>query len=566
LLLGCFIGCATAEHPGGVVHGRFPSPQTVEGLKAAPRPDVIFASDLRDLGDWELVGPFPEMISDAPRARDSMWDELAKDVRGKAGAPVRVTEALHCVAREYARIQLERSGRPDPSTRRFILGACNASVPSISFGNFTWEDVGSLDDTQLLNDVHQQALTLMRKQAAGLERPVVGIAFVRSERRAVLMAVVGNREVDLEPVDTRVGADGRIELRGRVLGPAKMVFGIATHGHYGVRECESVGSVALPRFHLSCDMDVADERASISLAVQRPNRVLANTLTSVLVWPQAVTARAYRRFAYTEPRSLTSVGEAAAAFVEELNRVRAGAGLGALTLDPAQTATVAAISPRFFAAANGEVDPDQADLMALGVLAGYDVNGMIRKGDLAFGAVAESRDLSVLLSTVLEEPLSRRALLDPDVDRIAVGALLSETQGIPVLGALMGTYDLFERDSTQQDAELVMTRLAAARSERELEEPYRLIEVWSDAGAAADDVSRGTRAEFALRDLGELSVERLNASVNTWYLETSDLESVEFPDETLSSKRLGIAIGVAHRKDPDAAWGRYVVLGVNRKH
>ncbi|MFP8879944.1 MAG: hypothetical protein VCE43_11025, partial [Myxococcota bacterium] len=74
-----------------------------------------------------------------------------------------------------------------------------------------------------------------------------------------------------------------------------------------------------------------------------------------------------------------------------------------------------------------------ADLIALGVLAGWDVSGVIKTGELAFGAVAETSDLSALLSAVLDEPLSRGALLAPGSSKIAVGDLLTESGGVPIL-------------------------------------------------------------------------------------------------------------------------------------
>ena len=87
-----------------------------------------------------------------------------------------------------------------------------------------------------------------------------------------------------------------------------------------------------------------------------------------------------------------------------------------------------------------------------------------------------------------------------------------------------------------------------------------------DARAAAEDVRRGQDPQHTVDDLAHTSVDVVGRRVSTWYGETSDLETLEFPEEYLSAPRLGTAIGVSHRKKPDAAWGRYVVMMVTTTH
>ena len=84
-----------------------------------------------------------------------------------------------------------------------------------------------------------------------------------------------------------------------------------------------------------------------------------------------------------------------------------------------------------------------------------------------------------------------------------------------------------------------------------------------DAMHAAGEVSRGETAQNAIDDLLQTAVNSLSRKVRGWYGETSELEAFQFPDELLSTPKLGTAIGVAHLKDPDQAWGRYVVMIVS---
>ena len=143
---------------------------------------------------------------------------------------------------------------------------------------------------------------------------------------------------------------------------------------------------------------------------------------------------------------------------------------------------------------------------------------------------------------------------------------MTESGRVPILAGIFGMYELFDSDSTAADAERVFDLLTAARAKRGVAEPHRLIEILDETVSAADDIGRGMHAQLALDDLAATASARLRSAVLTWYFETSDLATIEFPSELLSARRLGAAIGVAHRKGPKDAWGHYVVMGVSRSY
>ena len=303
--------------------------------------------------------------------------------------------------------------------------------------------------------------------------------------------------------------------------------------------------------------------AWVSLSFNPPNRVLGRRALNPLVYPRGTQARVYRPVAYTRPRPIADVARFASAFLEELNGVRAQADLAPLTLEPAQSATASRVAPHFFAAVSGSGDERVADEVALGLLAGWEVEGDIRTAGFAFGAVPETDDLSVLLGTTLEEPMSRGALLDPEVERLAIGSIVGDAGGVPMLAALVTTYALFDPATKHDDAEALFARLAEERHGLELPAPMRLVRLWGDAMHSADQVGHGQPPRYALDDLLQASSSALRREVRGWYGETSALEEFEFPPELVSSSRLETAIGVSHAKDPDAAWGRYIVLIVS---
>jgi hypothetical protein len=214
----------------------------------------------------------------------------------------------------------------------------------------------------------------------------------------------------------------------------------------------------------------------------------------------------------------------------------------------------------------GEQDERVADQVALGLLAGWDVEGDIRSGSFASAAVPETDDLAMLLGSTLEDPVGRFAMLDPASDRLAVGPIRESSEGVPVLGALITSYELFADGTERADADALFARLTQERRNRELPAPYRLVDVWNDAVESAQGVRHGQKPQHALDALLESSVDALSREVMGWYGESSELADFEFPDAVLKAPRVGVAIGVSRYKAADEAWARYVVLLVSVAH
>ena len=151
---------------------------------------------------------------------------------------------------------------------------------------------------------------------------------------------------------------------------------------------------------------------------------------------------------------------------------------------------------------------------------------------------------------------------------MAVGSIMTETDGVSLLAALVGTYEIFDETHHEADAEFLLDRLTAMRLARELPPPDRVADLWPDARVAADAIRHGEDPQHAMHDLSEIatSVVTQGMNIGTWYAETSELAEFEFPEEYVSAPELGVAIGVSHRRLPDSGWGRYVVMMVMTSH
>ncbi len=567
LLAFLALGCASGAGGRGTVDAAdFPTEQEVERIENAPPPETVFHADLRQVHEWVLEAVVPKRIEARRWVERTAWGEFLGGVTDATGGRVVPTEAMHCVANEFARFAVEQDGRPDSSVHRFIVAGCNASVANVSFRSLRGGVGSSIDDEDLFERWRGGILSLVRSAIEPGQRSVVGIGFARRGDRAAVYVASGRPLVELQPVETRLDRNQPFELRGRVLGPAGSITAAINRGRYDVAACDSVGDPRPPAFHFVCQPDPTDESALVSLWFTPPNRVLAKRALDALVWPGGDDPRVYRRFDYTSARPIADVALFTSAFLDELNGVRARAGLRPVTLDAAQSATATRVAPHFFAAMTGTGSERVADQAILGLLAGWDVEGDIRSGSFAFGAVPETDDLAVLLSATLEDPLARTTLLDPETDRLAVGPIVGDAGGVSMLAAVVTSYSLFGKKTKREEADTLFTRLTEERHKRQLPPPYRLVEVWMDAVHSADEIGHGETPEYALDDLLQTSVAALSRAVSGWYGETSELDELEFPEEMLSAPRLGTAIGVSHRRDPHQAWGRYVVLIVSVVH
>lgn len=560
LLLACAGAPAGRPAAGdGEAPGRFPSPEQLEQLRRSPAPEDPFADDVRDLERWELAGPFPARVEPLPYAGETPWDALlAEEVRHRAGLAL-ATEAMHCFAREIGLFHLANEGQPAESLRRFMAARCHTSVSAIQFGHLHGDVPEAVGDEALLARWGARARELVRKRGVG-GPTTAGVWFGRRDGHAVFVAAFGRRELLVEPVATIPGPGGALEIRGEVLTPTGNLAALVSRGPFGVAECASVPGVELPRFHFACETDPRDASAAVTVALVPPGRFLSHGVLDLVVWPGGAPSAVWERPTYAPAWRATDARTAVLRFVEMLNRVRASAGLAPLELEERQSRIAGELAPHFFASFAGpEWDPS-ADLAALGVLAGWNVDGIVQSGSFAASWVVQTDDVERLLSAALEIPVGRRALLDPEADRIAVGAVFDPAR--PSLAAIFGTYALFSEEAHDAHVQEVFARLRAERARRGVEAPDLLHELEPLSVRAASQVQGGVEPRDAFDGLVEESHELLRLPVSGWIAEASSLDEIEFPEEFLTRPSLQISIGVSHRRPEGSAWGRYVVMMV----
>jgi hypothetical protein len=538
--------------------GGFPTPEELGQLGEQPVPENLFGLDVRPVDEWRLAGPFPAQVGAAAWVGEGPWDALLQEVAQSRAGLVVPTEAMHCVARELGRFFLARRGRPTESLRRFIMSRCHTSVADVGFGYVDGE-VGGASEEQLFAHWKDAVRSNLEHGVQGGPRSA-GIWFGQEAGHAVALVAFGRRELLVEPFSPFATPEGRVEIRGEVLRPAVNVSALVNRGRYGVAPCELSDDAAPPRFHFVCEVDRKDRAANISVTLTPPERLLSRAGLSVLAWPGKETVDVYRAPHYVDASPVEDASKVPGEFARLLNRVRKQAGLDAVELDAAQSLAAADLAPHFFAALFEQAPDFQADLVVLGMIAGWGVDGLVESGHFSAAWVVNSSDLGLLLSTALEYPVSREALLAPDIDRVAVGTILERGDGAQALAAVFGTYALFSQASHEEIARRVYDKLEHDRRAGGLGPAARLEPLEGLCQRAAGAVQSGGDPADAMNALLRDSVDVLRAPVSGWVAEVRDLDELEFPQEYLTSPTLRVAVAVSHTKRDGEPWGRYVVM------
>jgi hypothetical protein len=539
--------------------GGFPTPRELEQLGAAPLPDDVFSLDIVAVDTWRLEGPFPERVGALPHSADDPWTALLEEVARERAGLVLPTEGMACVARELGRFYLAHRGRPSDRLRRFMTARCHTAVSQVAFGYVDGPVPSQQGEAQVYGHWRDAVAETIRRGVGGGPRSA-GIWFGRRDGHAVAMVAYGSREVHVEPFSPFADRDGKLVIAGEALGPAVRIAALVNRGRFDVAPCDAAPEVLPPRFHFTCEVDGRDLAAAIAVSVTPPDRLLSRGGLAVLAWPGERTLDVYDLPGYTEARLVSDPERVPERFVELLNQVRREAGLAPVALDPVQTRAATELAPHFFAALFDRTPGLTADLVVLGMLAGWSVEGLVQSGHFAAAWAVRTNDLSALLGTALESPVSREALLADDIDRIAVGPLLETASGQEALAAVFGTYSLFTEEAHDQVAERVYAKLEADRRARGVGAPARLDALAGLCQQTAGRVQAGEDPADAMNLLLRSSVDALQAPVSGWVAEVREIDEIEFPEEYQTSPTLRVGIAVSYSRREDDPWGHYVVM------
>jgi hypothetical protein len=499
----------------------FPAPEELEDLAAQPQDDeALFIGRFADVDAWELAGPFPSQLGDEPITEPHAFEEVLLEVVQRRPGLLLASRAMRCAAREFGRFVLDHRKLPGPGLQRFVMGRCGATGIGPQFGYYGGRVPADATDAEVTLAWHQQGADLVHRYLGSGPR-AAGIWLARRDEQAVWLLVSASRRTHLEPTPAAVGSDGWLRLQGELLSPVEQMLAQANQGRFGVADCEPDPSVQLPRFSVACPVDPSD---GLDEAIQDPS-------------------------------------EFAPALVREVNRIRAELGRRPITLAPQQSETARELAPLYFGAAYGSVAPPVADLVALGLMAGYEVPGLIRDAGVAGALSLDDTSLDRWLAEALEQPGMREVLLHEERSQLAVGSVQSPEHGY--LAALVASYALYEDQDPHAERKRFYERLALERDARSLAALDRDAQIEGLAVRQVARVARGAVGpDVALEDLLQEASRVSGAGVQGWYLEGSGEEEAPLPEELVAATADRIGAAVAAYQPSDSPWGRSLVLVV----
>jgi hypothetical protein len=548
------IGCAGSI--GSLPVAEFTSRAALTAIeqRPAPPPPIPKTAPV-DL--WQMEQAPPPDSAQLPWQPNGPWETIFAEVAASVQRRPRLTLAMSCIAAELGRFQLQHQADANASIRRFLIGGCGALVPNVKVESFTGQAPASLSDAQVIAQMGGLLRAEMVKHlSSGVD--TAGFWCGRRDDRVVGYLVTSHEEAQIKPFSLVPSADGEVVIEGRLNQPAQYVEAYINHGSTAVQPCDTDLSVARPSFRVICRPAAQDETAWIQMLYAPPGRVLATEFAQALVRRSSDTPPSYAAARYVDPTPVSSAEEFARVAIQQLNRVRKMAGLPEVTLAAGETATATKLAPHYFAAAIGGVEPQQADLIALGLLAGWDIGGMIRGASL-MSSLASTLDAGRWLTSALETPVGRYTLLARDIEQIAFGPMVLPKEG--AIGAVVTGYRFHRGVDHTDDVNMLLTRVVQTRKRMGLPPPLRL-----DAIAAVmnEELAAVREGKKLPRDAFERVLQHASTSfgisMNGYIIEASSLDELEIPDEVLRQPMLHLDIGVTHHKAKGAAWAQYTIL------
>lgn len=554
LLFVAAAGCQTVRVPSKPIV-EFPTPtalatveaKTVEvpAISAAPIPDEGWTVDAA-----QVVTSFAE-----PWSPQSAWDAAFAQVYAASGRKATVTRAMSCLAGEIARFRARQQDAPPEALQRFMAASCGVFVPSVGYHLLAGAVPRAVKDAEVLARWGRGLGPELLDKAPQAAREV-GFAVSRAGGRVVVLLAYSTQPLHLQTLSLVPDPNGDVVVEGRFEGEVGHFAGYINDGRFAVRPCLVDPAMPRPAFRVVCRMSAKDDTAWLQIAFARPRRVLMAPLVQALIRRDVTQPLVFPRVPATGAVSDPSAFTRAA--LDGLNEVRAQGGLKPVRLAQAQSQRATGLARQFFAAALAKDPSADADVIALGLLAGWDVVGTIRHGGFYSAIVPNTRDPAQWLEATLAMPMGRDTMMDPNVDEVAIGpALFGATEAV---GAVVTSYQ-FQRDNDHTaDVTAIYERIAAARKRKNLPPPVRfgmerLVRAQLEGVQAGDETP-----ESALDNALRIAADRMDSNMRGLVVEVTSLDALELPPEVLDRKKLHLEIGVTHYKPPGAAWSQLVIL------
>ncbi len=532
-----------------VIAQPFPDEARLERIAEQPAPPPPKLERVHGIASWQLQGPLPTSVTST----------IATDTRARALADVlgdgerRVTESMTCFARELGRFMLAHDAQPAIDLKKWMAARCG---------------VGHTGATLLLSRRGSARAPLFdaKRDREHLEAAAqriaaasdYGVAVVDDGKQGIMVVAAVQRQVAIDDVAMAPKA-GEVVVRGRSSVPIGWVLGFATRGDDGFSRCRPVGTQGggADAFALACAIDPDDTSANLEVTIAPKGALLGSEVLSLWVSPSGALGDTWTARAVTVPVAGDERG--ALAWLTAINAVRERLGLRAWTHATAQSELVGGLLPHFVAARD---DRGLQDEIALGMLAGWKVDGTISSGDMRFAALPRDVPFDRVVGAAMASPSFRACALAPASATAAV-AVTDHVDANASQLALV-SYELFEPRDYTAAQEAFLDQLDADRAAKGLPAVRRV----GDAGdravldAAADRVRAGESAPMdELEGMLEHFSERAGHTMRGAVYTTLSLDGYrpEFDGPLVEAREIVVITKIAEWRPSGSAWGQHVV-------
>lgn len=549
-------GCASAQWAAAssMAADQFPKKEQLQRV-ALREPKLDLARDsARAIDQWTLKGPLPTSASVEHVQPKTPWEvAIAQDVPAFGTA---LSVDMQCIAREVSHYYLARSEYPGNLLQSFIARRCGSTVEDPRLWALSGDVPAGVSDEQWLANWREQLKGLSKIQA-----PLTGVSVLREGTKGVLVVAWGTPEAEFSKPVQFVGLRESIVVRGRVAKKNVVrIEALINKGEYEVAECKTLEVLQPPEFAFECPIDPRDTHTTLSIAAFESGRILGNGVASFSLWPSGTAPDSWQR-----PAGSADVpkGDFNAQFLGAVNRMRQRAGLPLVGDTKEQSITAKMLAPHYLAAALGKGDPHDADDIALGMMAGWDVPLDVVSSGFGSQALLGSRDLSVFMDFALDSPFTRKALTEPRAQLIAIGSVDDADHALAAIFATYVPLGLFERKESEA---AIITRLNALRQDRKL--GLAQWTLWpGDVGGMVEAKlkARVWTPVDAQQYVLEKTAEIAKGEVRGYVQLVDDLNNFQFPPEVLMRSDINVFLAVGTYRGEGWAQTRYVVCFVVAK-
>lgn len=502
---------------------------------------------------WTLVGPFPSEAVITPVKPSTAWEQALQQAVPAVGNAL--TADLQCVAREVAHFMAIRKDYPGKSLQKFIERRCATTAARVRLTSLTGELPDKLSEAEWISQ--------WKDDLAKLAQPIgvpdlAGLSVQREGKFGVMVLASADVFARFSQPVPLVGTTGSVVVRGRLgMGGAERIGALINKGALSVAECKTLDALSPPEFAFECPVEAGDVRTTLELVKWEPGRILGTELASFTLWPKGAPVSVWQRPTGSGdvPKGLFNTR-----FLAAVNELRAGSGLSQLKLSEPQSATAGLLAPHYFAASFGEGDALDADRIALGMMAGWDVGQDIVSSGFGSEWLSGTRDLAVYLEFVLDSPYERKAVTEPRATLLAVGSVESSASS---LAAIFSTYVPLGKFDRKEAEIAIITRLNQMRLDRKL--GLAQWTLWPQDEGAVVEANLGAKrwgpndaANYALEKTAEVAKGRVTGYVQL----VDDLDNFQFPPEVLSRPDINVFLAVGVYRGDEWAQSRYVVCFV----